>query len=90
LSDWAKHYDFKTIVTAYAPVGPVADMLAATKLHLQEQGVELVQIRRPYDSIAWPHAQQGYFKLKARIPELLDSLGIETQEEKFMQQTEAV
>jgi len=90
LTDWAKHYDFKTIVTAYAPVGPVAEMLAATKLHLQKQGIDLVQIRRPYDSIAWPHAQRGYFKLKARIPELLDSLGIETHDEACMEHSEAV
>ncbi|MBT8068596.1 MAG: DNA photolyase [Gammaproteobacteria bacterium] len=90
LTDWAKHHDLKTIVTGYAPVGPVAEMLAATRQHLHEQGIDLLQIRRPYDSLAWPHAQRGYFKLKAKIPELLHSLGIETQEEKYVEQSEAV
>ena len=90
LTDWARHHDLKTIVTGYAPVGPVAEMLAATRQHLHEQGIDLLQIRRPYDSLAWPHAQRGYFKLKAKIPGLLHSLGIETQEEKFVEQSEAV
>mgnify|MGYP001814255872 CR=1 FL=1 len=90
LTEWALENNFRTIVTAYAPVGPVAEMLAATRLHLQNQGIELIQVRRQYDSVTWPHAQKGYFKLKAAIPELLTSLGIETQEERFAERSEAV
>ena len=89
LAEWAAQRGLKTIVTAYAPVGPVAEMLAAAKQHLQGQGVQLLQVRRHYDSAAWPFAQGSYFKLKAAIPELLDGLGIATKESLFDDQREA-
>ena len=53
----------------------------ATETHLQKHGIRLLQFRRTYDSVIWPHARRGYFKLKDKIPSLLDSLGIETEGE---------
>ena len=76
LADWAERHQLKTIVTGYAPVGPVAEMLAIARGHLEKHGVRLTQIRRPYDNTTWPHATRGYFKLKARIPHLLEQLEI--------------
>ncbi|MFM1885797.1 MAG: hypothetical protein RL026_954 [Pseudomonadota bacterium] len=61
----------RQLVTAWAPVGPVADALDAASTRLQAQGVRLVQLRRHYDSTAWPHATRGFFQLRQRIPELL-------------------
>lgn len=90
LTEWAKHRNLKTIVTAYAPVGPVAEMLTATKRHLQGEGIRLMQVRRRYDSVTWPHAQRGYFKLKAKIPAILDELGIRTEDDLASAQSEAV
>lgn len=81
LTQWAAQSNVSNIVTAYAPVGPVAEMLAATQTHLQKHGIRLLQLRRTYDSVVWPHASRGYFKLKNRIPGFLDSLGIEAQRE---------
>jgi deoxyribodipyrimidine photo-lyase len=63
-------------VTAYAPVGPVAELLLDASQHLESNGVRLVQLRRPYDTLAWPHAKRGYFKFRQRIPALLEQLGI--------------
>lgn len=90
LTEWARHLGLSTIVTAYAPVGPVAEILAATRRHLQDEGIRLLQVRRRYDSATWPFAQRGYFKLKAKIPQLLDELGIQTQEDVFDVRSEAV
>lgn len=75
LIEWAAANHLDTIVTAYAPVGPVADLLAHARFELAEHGIRLTQLRRPYDSAVWPHAQGGYFKLKEKIPLLLDRLG---------------
>jgi deoxyribodipyrimidine photo-lyase len=62
------------IITAWAPVGPVADALEAAAPRLQAQGVRLVQLRRDYDSTAWPHATRSFFQLRERIPSLLPAL----------------
>ncbi len=64
---WAKAQNLKTIVTAYAPVGPVAEMLAL----LKSSDIKIVQLRRPFDTAAWPHCSKGFFAVKEKIPELL-------------------
>ncbi|MEM1049123.1 MAG: FAD-binding domain-containing protein [Pseudomonadota bacterium] len=71
LVNWAGRNQVNTLVTPYAPVGPVADRLAAAEPALKEAGIPLVRVLRPYDAAAWPHATKGFFALKARIPELL-------------------
>ena len=61
----------KTIVTATAPVGPVADALARLGPALAEQGLHLRQVRRAWDSQFWPFANKGYFAFKERLPAIL-------------------
>lgn len=65
LTQMANRLNAEQIVTSFAPVGPVADLMA------QVSGVPVVQLRRPYDTQAWPHATAGFFKFKANIPKLL-------------------
>ncbi|MDJ0911072.1 MAG: FAD-binding domain-containing protein [Woeseiaceae bacterium] len=74
LLDWAGANDLDQIVTAYCPVGPAAERLATAREKLIQKGIRLIQLRRGYDSRAWPHATAGYFKLKSRIPMLLEHL----------------
>ena len=81
LLSWASSKDLHTIVTSYTPVGPAADQLAIAREALENRGIRLMQIRRHYDSVTWPHASKGFFKLKAQIPQLLIRLGIPRQEE---------
>ena len=81
LAEWAEQHQLKTIVTGYAPVGPVAELLSIARGHLEKQGVRLAQVRRPYDSLTWPHATKGYFKLKDKIPHLLGQLDIKAADE---------
>jgi len=64
------------VLTAYAPVGPAAERLDAARAALGDAGVALVQVRRPWDAAAWPHATKGFFKLKKQIPALVEAAGI--------------
>lgn len=74
ISRWASEHELDAIVTAYAPVGPVFDALQRARRHLSGKGVPLIEVQRAYDGLCWPHAARGYFKLKARIPRLLDAI----------------
>jgi len=66
----------RQIVTAYAPVGPVADMLAQLGPQLASEGITLSSVRCDWDARFWPHATKGFFPFKERIPRLLESLGL--------------
>lgn len=73
---WSGSRKLDAVVTAYAPVGPVAERLAVARRALAAHGVALVELRRAYDSGTWPHATRGYFRLKSRIPDVLEALGL--------------
>jgi deoxyribodipyrimidine photo-lyase len=76
LVEWAVSNHCRTLVTAYAPVGPVADFMDAAAGPLSKAGVRLLKARRRFDSTAWPHASRGYFRLKKAIPSILRDCGI--------------
>ncbi|MEM9637431.1 MAG: FAD-binding domain-containing protein [Pseudomonadota bacterium] len=71
--DWARQQEVHQIVTAYAPVGPVAEVLADLAAHPEAPAV--IRLRRPYDDAAWPLATKGFFPFKKHIPTLLAQLG---------------
>jgi deoxyribodipyrimidine photo-lyase len=64
------------IVTAYLPVGPMAEQITAARPSLEKAGISLVEIRREEDSLIWPHATKGFFGLRERIPDLLGKMGM--------------
>ncbi len=74
LADWARQNNLQEIVTSYAAVGPVADQLAALGATLATQNIRLVQRRRDWDNAVWPLATAGFFKVKAKIPQLVQHL----------------
>jgi deoxyribodipyrimidine photo-lyase len=76
IEDWARMHAVETIVTGYAPVGPTATKLADLSPSLQKKGIRLVQIRRAYDTLAWPHCTRGFFAMKEKIPNIVRQLGI--------------
>ena len=76
LLDWARADGLDAIMTAYAPVGPVAERLAAAREPLAAAGVTLIELRREWDVAAWPHATKGFFKVKKQIPALISAAGI--------------
>lgn len=69
IAEWAAAHGLEQIVAPYAPVGPNADLLARYK-----GDIPLVQVRRDYDSTAWPHATHGFFRFKNKIPTLLEQI----------------
>ncbi len=69
--DWAARHGLRQVMTGEAPVGPVADWLAEATRALAADGVQLVQLRRPWDAAAWPFATKGFFAFKSAIPGLL-------------------
>ena len=76
LVDWAQRHRVNVVVTAYAPVGPVAELLAKAAAKLEHLNIELVQVRRQYDGAVWQHSRQGYYKLRNRIPRILGELAV--------------
>lgn len=76
LLKWADDNDLKTIVTARAPVGPVQEQLQVAIPHLLKSGINLIQVSRSYDQLCWPHANRGFFKLKKKIPQLVQDLSL--------------
>jgi len=74
LKNFAEAQGIRTIVTAYAPVGPVAERLSHARMQLADHGIALVEVRRVYDDLCWPHATRGFFSLKKKIPAILEEL----------------
>lgn len=79
--DWAapliaacEEYGVKNIVTAYMPVGPTAQALAKAQHELKRAGITVSQRIRPWDSFTWPFANRGFFKVKKKIPKILEDL----------------
>jgi deoxyribodipyrimidine photo-lyase len=72
LSDLARGVGATEVLTAYAPVGPIASALG----DLSTDDLPLAQIRRSWDNRFWPHATKGYFPFKEQIPQLLIEEGL--------------
>jgi deoxyribodipyrimidine photo-lyase len=66
----------KHIITPYAPVGPIADMLRNIMPDLDAAGLTLSQIRRSWDTQFWPHAKKGFFPFKEHIAPGLAAEGL--------------
>lgn len=64
------------IVTPWAATGPTASALARMRPAVEAAGLDLVMIRRPWDSALWPLADRGFFPFRERSPEALRSLGL--------------
>ncbi|WP_295489591.1 FAD-binding domain-containing protein [Sphingorhabdus sp. EL138] len=72
----AREVGAEQVITAYAPVGPVADSLARIAPALASEGLPIVQVRRAWDESFWPHATKGFFPFKERIPKILKEMGL--------------
>ncbi len=69
LGDWAQRENIRFMVTAYAPAGPVADRLVQARAALSARDIQLVQIRRRYDTLTWPEATRVSSNSNRRSPE---------------------
>jgi deoxyribodipyrimidine photo-lyase len=73
LAKWARAAGVDQIATAYAPTGPVAELL--DRYDHSRDAPPLRRVMRPYDRAAWPHATKGFFPFKKYIPDFLAQLG---------------
>ena len=76
LARWAAQAGARQIITPYIPEGPLRDWLREAEPALAEKGIALCEWRRDWDSAIWPHATAGFFKVKAKIPRLLEEAGL--------------
>lgn len=71
ICSWAVAESLEQLVTPYAPVGPGKTALRQLRSALGKHGITLVEVIRPWDLEAWPHATHGFFKFKKQIPSLV-------------------
>ena len=76
LSRWAARAGARQIVTPYIPEGWLRDWLREAEPGLRAEGIAVCEWRRDWDSLIWPHASAGFFKVKKQIPTLLDRMGL--------------
>lgn len=69
IATWAQTHQLEQIVTPYAPVGPVQDMLQA--YCARTDALPLSQHRREFEEHAWPLATKGFFPFRKHIPDLV-------------------
>lgn len=74
--EWARTNELDALMTPYAPVGVVAEKLMHLQSRLSEAGIVIQRKERKIDRLAWPHATKGYFKLKKKIPDIVNELGL--------------
>ena len=61
---WARASHAAQIVTPFAPVGPMADLLDDLDLRLAAENIRLIRAMRPYDARLWPLATHGFFRFR--------------------------
>jgi deoxyribodipyrimidine photo-lyase len=71
---WAKSLGVTQVVTGYAATGLVAWRLQDLTAELAQHDIELIQVKREWDKLAWPLATGGFFKLKEKLPSLIREL----------------
>ncbi|MGF1500426.1 MAG: FAD-binding domain-containing protein [Paracoccaceae bacterium] len=76
LADWARAQGAEQVVTPFVPVGPVRDWLDEAERPLGDAGIRLAEVRRDWDTLTWPSATAGFFKVKSKIPKVLGQIGI--------------
>ena len=72
IENWYYENKIEQIVVAYAAIGPNASFIK----NLKKRGLNVVQISKEYDQIAWPNATHGFFRFKEKIPALSSELGL--------------
>ena len=64
---WARSSAAHQVVTPFAPLGPIADLLAELEVRLSAENIQLVRAMRDYDGRIWPHATRGFFAFRESV-----------------------
>ncbi|MCC1481930.1 FAD-binding domain-containing protein [Roseibaca sp. Y0-43] len=76
LAKWAAKAGAEQIVTGFVPRGPLRDWLDSASPAMAAQGVTLTEVQRDWDRLVCPHATAGFFKVKQKIPQILQCAGL--------------
>jgi deoxyribodipyrimidine photo-lyase len=68
---WAEAEGLRQIVTPYVPVGPMREAVDALEARLP---IPLIRPLRAWDAATWPYATAGFFKAKARLRDVLETI----------------
>jgi len=75
---WAKECGLHQVVYAYVPIGPTREIIDRIGEGMAEAAIPFLPVLRAWDRWFWPHATRGFFPFKARIPEGLRALGLQS------------
>jgi deoxyribodipyrimidine photo-lyase len=65
-----------SIAVLDCPVGPTADQCRPVFAALKSAGWPVTRLRRAWDDALWPHATHGFFRLKEKIPTVIERLSL--------------
>ena len=68
---WVEAEGLEQVVAPHAPVGWLREALDAAEARLD---VPVIRPLRAWDEAAWPWTTAGFFKLKSKIPQLLEAM----------------
>lgn len=71
LAKWAAKAGVQQIATPYVTRGPLRDWLDQATPALAAANITLCEWQRDWDRAIWPHATAGFFKVKQKIPHIL-------------------
>lgn len=76
LAEWLGEQRISQLLLPWTCVGPGEEGLRPLRLAAERAGVHVAELRRDWDEAFWPHAGRGFFQLKAKIDDVLRSLGL--------------
>jgi deoxyribodipyrimidine photo-lyase len=74
LANWMADNGASQMLTAFVTLGPLRDWLDQAELILTTRGLRICEYRRDWDNAIWPHATAGFFKIRKKIPQILDQI----------------
>ncbi len=74
---WAEREHLNAVRILQPPVGPLRNRMARLRVELRRTGVRLIEHRREWDDLHWPHCAKGFFAFRKGLPQRLKQLGIE-------------
>lgn len=67
LVSWARGTNAVQIVTPFAPVGPISDILDELDHRLASENIRLIRPMRDFDARVWPLATHGFFPFRKAV-----------------------
>lgn len=71
---WAENENLKSVWMLQPPIGPWRDSLPALRASLRMRSVQLVELRRSWDSVHWPSARGGFFHFRKELRQRIENL----------------